>query len=157
MKKIILSVLLSLLLIAVMAVPVIADDITASVTVNSYASVTITDNGAAGLAFGSQDPGAEMIAEAASPSITITAAAENNQDVAISISGTDFSSGTASFAIGNAYWNTAADTGSAHTMSTTPTGVDTLSAGESIDIYHWLSIPEGQAAGTYTSTFTYGS
>jgi hypothetical protein len=156
MKKIIISAVLALMLVAVLAVPAMGDDITASVTVTEYASVTVTDNGTAGLSFGSMTPGQDMKAEAASPSVTVTAAAENNIDLDIKVSGTDFSDGGSnSFSIGNAYYNTASDSGSASAMSTTPATVDTLSAGEHVDIYHWLSVPEEQAAATYDSTFTY--
>jgi hypothetical protein len=158
MKKLIISITLALLLIAIAAVPAMADDITASVTVTSYASVTITDNGAAGLSFGSLTPGTDKQAEAAAPSVTVTAAEENNTPVNIKISGTDFTDGgTNSFGIDNALWNDESNDATATAMSTTAATVATLNANESVNIYHWLSIPTGQAAATYNSTFTYVS
>jgi hypothetical protein len=142
-----------------MAAPAMADDFTASVTVNTYASVTITDNGASGLAFGSLDPGTDKQAEAASPSVSVTTSSENNVDIAISISGTNFSDGgTNSFAVSNAFYNTTDVSGSAVAMSTTPTQVGSdLTPGDGMDIYHWLTIPANQAAASYSSTFTYTS
>ncbi len=158
MKKIVISILLALMLVATMAIPVMAEtsNLDATVTVTEYASVTITDNGAAGLLFGSLTPGTVKQPEAASPSVNVTAASENNIDVDIRVSGTDFSDGgTEEILIGNAFLNATNDSGSATAMSTSGTVVATLSAEDSVDIYHWLSIPAEQAAATYTSTFTY--
>jgi hypothetical protein len=161
MKKLVISLALALLLIAAVAIPVMADDITASVTVTEYSSVTITDNGAAGLAFGSLNPGTVKQAETDTPSVTVTAAAENNTDVDIKISGTDFDDGGSNnFAIANAFWNDANDAGTATEMKKTGVSTDTvatLSANESVDIYHWISVPATQEAATYSSTFTYVS
>jgi hypothetical protein len=165
MKKTLISVIMALMLVAIMAAPALADspttgDVTANVTVTGYASVTITDKGDAGLDFGSMTPGQDMKAEAASPSISIAAGSENNQDVVIEISGTDFSGTAGSFAIANAYWNDEDTSGTATAMKLTGTATDTvatLGAGESVDIYHWLSVPDGQATGSYSSTFTYSS
>ena len=158
MKKAILGCIIALVLVATITIPAMAEtsDLTASVTVTEFASVTITDNGAAGLSFGNLEPGTVMQAETSSPSVTVTAAAENNVDMNITISGIDFSDGgTNSFGIGNAYWNDSNETGTATAMSTTAAGVAILAAGTSVDIYHWLSIPANQAAASYTSTFTY--
>lgn len=164
MKKILISVFVSIMLLSILVMPAIADEVgkTATVHVNTYKSVTLTDPDPAGLQFASLNPGAVKQPEFNSPSITITAAAENNADVAVSINGTDFAGpGGVTFDIGNAYWNTGSDSGSATAMSKTPASVATLHAGaippESVDIYHWLSIPSGQAAGDYSSTFTYAT
>lgn len=158
MKKLVISLALALLLVAVIAIPAMADDITASVTVTTYSSVTITDNGAAGLAFGSLTPGTDMQPEAAAPSVTVTAAAENNTDVDIKISGTDFDDGGSnSFAVANAFWNDENNSGTATAMSTSAATVATLSATQSVNIYHWISVPDTQEAATYNSTFTYVS
>jgi hypothetical protein len=165
-KKLIISITLSLMLVAVLAAPAIADDpieLGASVTVTEYSSVTITDTTPAGLDFGDLADGAVKQPEDASPaaSITISAGSENNIDVNIELSGMDFSDGLGhSFDISNAYWNDADDSGTATALLETGTDTDTiatLSAGESADIYHWLSIPDGQYAGSYSSTFTYSS
>ena len=158
MKKLLISAILALTLVALLAVPAVADDITASVSVNTYASVTITDTGTTGLDFGSLDDGAVKQPEAASPSVTVTTSSENNVDIAILISGTDFSGSAGSFVISNAYYNTTDDSGGALGMTGTPTQVGSdLTPGDDMDIYHWLSIPDGQTAGSYSSTFTYTS
>jgi hypothetical protein len=166
-KNILMSAVLALVLVTVMVAPAMADDQTdigAQVEVTGYASVTITDTAPGGLSFGSMTPGQDLKAEAASPSasIIITAGSENNQDVTIEISGLDFenSGATESFAIANAYWNTSNDSGTATYMKETLVATDvvaTLGASDVVSIYHWLSIPEGQAPDTYTSAFTYKS
>jgi hypothetical protein len=149
------------MLVAVLALPAVADEPgpvtkTASVTVTGYKSVTITDTAPEGLQFGSLIPGTVKEPEAGTPSITIAAAAENNGTVAVSIKGTDFSDGsTNSFGIENAFWNTSNTPGTATAMDTDYASVTTLNAGQSVNIYHWLSIPNEQAAVAYESTFTY--
>jgi hypothetical protein len=159
-KKILISAVLALMLVAVIAVPAMADapgevGKTATVTVTAYKSVTVTDNGATGLSFGSLNPGTEKQAEAASPSLTISAAAENNGTVAVSIKGTDFSGTGHTLTIDNAFWKTTNDSVTATAMTISYASVTTLAAGAHVDIYHWLSIPAAQAADSYTSTFTY--
>ena len=160
MKKMLISLAVVLVLVAVMVAPAMAieEGKTASVTVNEYVSVTLTDNGDAGLAFGSLDPGVVKQAEAAAPSITITTASENNKDVDVFLKGTNFSDGgTNSFAISNAYYLDADTSGSALEMPENYAGSAwrTLGAGATLNIYHWLSVPAEQAAASYTSTFTY--
>lgn len=158
MKNVILSCIIALVLVATITIPAMAEtsELTASVTVTTFASVTISDNGTAGLSFGNLEPGTVMQAETNNPAVTISAAAENNVDMNITISGLNFSDGgTNNFGIGNAYWNDADDTGTAVAMSITAAAVATLSAGESVNIFHWLSIPVNQAAAAYSSTFTY--
>jgi hypothetical protein len=92
----ILALKAALTLVAITALPVMAadyQDVSASVTVNAFISVTLTDNGAAGLDFSSLNPGAVKQPEAAmptNPSVTLEAAAENNADTDITIWGTDF-------------------------------------------------------------------
>jgi len=160
MKKLLISLALVLMLVAVVVMPVMAaeDSRMASVTVNEYKSVTFIDNGAAGLDFGSLNPGAEKQAEAASPSITIAAAAENNTDVEVFLKGADFTDGgTNNFAVSNAFYYDSNTSASALAMSATyeASAWKTIAAGASLDIYHWLSVPATQTAASYSSTFTY--
>ncbi|MDY6916370.1 MAG: hypothetical protein SVP26_00230 [Chloroflexota bacterium] len=162
LKNVLAALAIVLVLVAILAAPVLADlgeqPLTATVTVTSYTSVTFADNDAAGLSWGSLTPGAEKQAEAASPSITITAAAENNNDVGVYLKGTDFSDGgTNSFGIANAFYSDTDNSGAASSMPSDYAGSawKTLAAGQSVNIYHWLTIPDTQAAATYTSTFTY--
>lgn len=160
-KRLITTLALVLILMATLSIPALADPTgevgkTATVTVTTYKSVTVTDNGATGLSFGSLTPGTVKQAEAASPSLTIAAAAENNGNVAVSIKGTDFAGTGHTLTIGNAFWNISSNPATATAMSTVYASVTTtLAAGTSVSIYHWLSIPAAQAADTYTSTFTY--
>jgi hypothetical protein len=161
-KKLFISMGVAAALVVALALPAMADTITATVTVQEYASVTITDNGTGGLSWGTMTPGQDKKAEAASPSVTVAAAAENNRDVNILLSGTDFANAgvTESFAIANAYWNDVDNSTLATGMKETGIATDTvatLSASQSVDIYHWLSVPDTQAADAYTSTFTYTS
>jgi hypothetical protein len=159
-KKLIIGIVLSVMLIAVMAAPAIADEVgevgkTATVTVLGYKSVTIT--GSTGLNWDNLNPGVSDVAELGSPSITISAAAENNGSVLVEIKGTDFSNtgATESFAVSNAKWDTDSNVAGATLMNTNYATVTSLAAGTSVDIYHWLSIPAGQAADSYESTFIY--
>lgn len=157
MKKLIISIILSLTLVAIMAVPAIADtSVTASVGVNEFASVTI--NAGAGINWGALNPGVVKQATAAPPAVTITAAAENNVDVTISVAGTNFSTTGGEIAIANAFFNTVDNSAAATAMSTSPAVVGSpLTHGDTMYIYHWLTIPANQKAGGYTSTFVYSS
>jgi hypothetical protein len=159
LKKILISAVLALMLVALLAVPAVADvseDVNASVTVTTYSSVTITS---APITFGSLDPGTVQSPATNNPAVTITAGSENNQDITVELSGTDFSDGaTHSFPIANAFWWDSNTVGSADSME--ETGVDTdvvatLSATDSVSVYHWLSVPTEQFPATYNSTFTY--
>jgi hypothetical protein len=127
----------------------------ATVTVNSDISVTVVDYGTTDLSFGNLDPGAVKQEEANSPSLTITAPIENNGPVAVSLKGADFSGIGHTITIDNAFWNTSNNPDTATSMTTDFASVTTINAGESVNFYHWLSILSGQAADTYTSTFTY--
>ena len=159
MKRVLTSLALVLMLVAVMAAPAMAveESKPASVTVNSLVSVTITDHGDAGLQFGSLDRGTVKAAEANTPAITIVAGSENNVDVEVFIKGTDFSAGTHTIAIGNAFYHDSDDSDAATAMATDYPGTawKTVAPGASLDIYHWLSIPSDTWAGDYTSTFTF--
>jgi hypothetical protein len=159
MKKLLISAVLALTLVAVMAAPAMADvseEVNASVTVTTYSSVTITSQP---ITFGSLDPGTVQSPATNNPAVTITAGSENNQDITVELSGTDFSDGdTNSFAIANAFWWDSDTVGSADAMAETGIGTDVvaaLSAGDSVSVYHWLSVPTEQFPTIYNSTFTY--
>ena len=159
MRKLITIVGLVALLGTVSVGPVLADEeqsVTASVTVTEFIDVTVTDHGDTGLHFGSLSPGVLKQPETAAPSITVSLAAGGNTDVDVSLKGADFSDGiSANFSADNAFWNTTDAAGVATAMSTGYAAVGTLTPGNDLDIYHWLSIPSGQDAASYTSTFTY--
>jgi hypothetical protein len=119
-------------------------------------SVTITDNGAAGLNFGHCNPSTGKSPEASSPSITITAGSENTRAAEIYLNGTNFT-GAGTISIINAFYNDTDNASTAMAMSTSygSTPWKELAPGETLNIYHWLSIPAGTPAGDYTSTFRY--
>jgi hypothetical protein len=121
----------------------------------SHISVTITDNGADGLNFGNHSPGTAKQPEAASPSITITN--ETTGNVAVYLMGTDFTGAAGTFSVTNAFYNESNNSSTALTMSTSynTTAWKTLAPGAHLDIYHWLTIPGGTPAGSYSSDFTY--
>ena len=158
-KKLVASLIISMLLIVMTAVPVVADEegsVTASVTVSELISITITDSGTAGINYGTLAPGTndnlEDDANDTTPSITVNVASECNVNVDLQIYGTDFS-GT--FTVDNAKYSTTY-AGTKYAMSTTNTTfLSDVAPGSSQDIWHWLDIPSGTTAGMYSSTFSY--
>ncbi len=157
------SLILAMMLVAVMAAPAMAvsDTVPASVTVSEYISFTVTDNGAAGLDFGSLDPGDTDEAEAAQDgagAVTLVVAAETNVDCDINLKATDFT-GPGTIAITNAKYGITniLDSATAFAAADTYYTLDTSTAlaAKTVNVWHWLSIPSPQAAGSYSSTFTY--
>jgi hypothetical protein len=164
-RNLFISLACALVLVAIMAAPVMAVEgtETASVTINTYISATITDAGDPGINFGALNPGATNSPEAAQDgtgAINITVAAETNVACKIGIKGSgDFSDGgTNSFALGSATWDTDNLPAGATAMTTSyaQIGTDTTPGTErSQEVWHWISIPAGQTAASYTATFYY--
>jgi len=145
----------------------------ASVTVNSFVDISLTDAGAAGFAFGSDDPGTSNNKEAAQTdgvasvlsAATVTREATSNVDVFIRLKGEDFTTGGDTIAVSNVKY----DDDGEHTegsetnlpvtdMTTTYPGsayTTLTSASPDLKVWFWLDIPSGQAAGSYTSTFSF--
>jgi len=122
-------------------------------------SFTVTDYGSAGVQFGTPDPGIEDQPADQAPTqgaVTLTVGAETNVNCNIQIKGTDFT-GAGTIAIGNAKWKKDNNVSGATAMSTTYITIDTSTAGvqKIINVWYWLTIPGGQTAGDYTSTFYY--
>jgi spore coat protein U-like protein len=164
MKKVFVSLTLALMLVAVMAAPVMAaeESKTASVTVTETISFTVTDAGAAGINFGSLNQGTTDNPEAAqngAGAVTLAVGAETNVDCNVQIKASgDFSDGaTHTIALSNAHWDTDNAVAGYTAMTTDYATIGTSTAGTaySQDVWHWLSIPGGQVAGTYTSTYYY--
>lgn len=163
MNKISISLVLALVLVSVMVAPALAAEESkpASVTVNEYISFTITDPGDTGLNFGSLDPGSSdnpEVAQNGGGAVTLIIGAETNVNCNIQTRGSgDFTDGSHTIALSNAKWDTDNDATGATVMTTTYTTIDTSAAGagKSVDAWHWLSIPSGQYAATYTTTFYY--
>ena len=150
------------MLVAVMAVPAMAQDGTrvASVTVNEVVSVTIADAGNDGVNFGTLNQAdadkpdvAQSTVDDTTPAVTVTMGAENNVNCDVSMKGTNFA---ATIPIGSAKWAEGA-----HDAAKTPitTGFATVkadvAAGGVVKIWHFITIPGSAAGGTFTSTFTY--
>jgi hypothetical protein len=148
-KKILFSVLLSLVLLAIMAVPAFADaeqNVGASVSVGEVISITLTDAGAAGINFGGVSPGSANVSDVAqsdgTPAIKVAVAPETNVTVDIAIKG----AATGSLALTNwTYSKTFLGTKTS-IPDTYGTAVYTGGVG-SYDFYHWVNVPVGTPAG----------
>lgn len=149
---------------------------TAFVTVNEFVDITLTDAGAPGFNFGSLDPGKSNNKEldqidgvsSISPAATVTRETTSNVNVLVRLKGNDFSTVSGPIVIipvSNAKY----DDDGAHTEVTETTlPVTTMTTGyplaayttltpasPSVKVWFWLSIPTGQPAGAYTSTFSF--
>ena len=165
MKKVLISLLLAVAVVTAMAVPVMAGAVetgkTATVTVNEYINATLTDNGTPGINFGSLNSGTSnnpADGQPATGAVTMTIGAETNVAVQTGVKGVDFSDGAShTIVIGQAGWNTTnTPPGTAMTTTYAQIGSDSTPGVQQIQqIYHWLSIPNGQYPAAYTSTFTY--
>ena len=166
MKKVLISLVLAVVLMLAVAAPAMAAAVetskTATVTVNEYINATLTDNGTSGINFGSLDSGTSnnpADGQPATGAVTMTIGAETNVAVKTGVKGVDFSDGAShTIAIGQASWNTTNTPGTATAMTTSyaQVGSDSTPGVQQIQqIYHWLSIPNGQYPAAYTSTFTY--
>jgi len=123
-------------------------------------SFTVTDYGSDGVKFFTLDPGREnqpADQTETQGAVTLTVGSETNVNCNIQLKGTNFTSGANTIAIGNAKWDDDNTVDGATAMSTTYATIDTSTAGvaKTVNVWHWLSIPSGQAAGDYTSTFYY--
>jgi len=143
----------------------------ASVTVTTFIDMTLTDTGTAGFDFDSLDPGTSNKNESdqvdgsssTTPAATVTREATSNVDVLVRLKGDDFS-GAGAIPIGNVAYNddgvvdgAAVNLPQTDLTTTYPgSAYATLTSGNStLDIWFWLDIPPGQAAGAYTSTFSF--
>ena len=163
-KRILISLALALSLVAVLAVPAMAaTPVAATVEVSEHISATITDNLPTGLQFGTMVQGQSDAPEAAQvPSygaVTIQVAAETNVDCDIDVMAANFTDGGKILAITNAKYGTSDALGAATAFAAANTDylLDQSTAGfaKTVEVYHWLSIPALQEAGSYSSTFTY--
>ncbi len=160
MKKIYLLTLAALLIAAVplaawlyrpVSLPVYAE----------YINMTVIDTGDDGINFGQVDPGNEVGDEAqdGSGAVTITIGADTDVDCYIQIRGSDnFTDGSGhTLLLSNAKWDTDSDVAGANTMTTSYTTIATSNASieKTVYVWHWLNVPSGQYAATYTTTFYY--
>jgi hypothetical protein len=159
-RRLIAALAIALMLVATMSLPAIAANegtVTASVTVTSYISITITDAGTAGIHFGTLAPGTndnpDTDANDTTPSINVGVNAGSTVNVDLQLQGTDFGTG---FAVTNAKYSTD-HAGAKTALSTSYADFATnIAPGSSVDLWHWLDVPSsGVAAGDYNSTFSY--
>lgn len=157
MKKLLISAVLALTLIALMAAPVMADQeqsTTASVSVNEVVSITLSDAGASGINFGSLNQGdtdeGDLDQSDGTPAIAVVVESETNVNVDIGIKG------STSSALALANWKYSA------TFAGTPTSIPETYAAVYSDqgdgtyaFYHWITIPVEIDAGTYNATVYY--
>jgi len=124
-------------------------------------SFTVIDYNNDGVKFGSVDPGqTDHPADwgGSEGTVTITVGSETNVDVAVQIKGTNFS-GPGTISIDNVKYDADDNPSGAGTVTTSYvtwyTVAQPLTTDNITQVYHWISIPGGKAAGAYTSTFYY--
>jgi hypothetical protein len=161
-RRLIAALAIALLLVATLSLPAIAADeqtVGASVTVTSVISITITDEGATGVTFGSQTSGddyPDTAANSTTSSIILNVGSETSIYVDLQMSGDNFTSGSNIIGITNAKYSlTFAGAKTAMSTSYTEFADNVAPGGFVYYIWHWLTVPSGTAAGAYTSTFRY--
>lgn len=143
---------------------------TANVTVNTYVSISITDNGAAGINFSSLDPGIDDNPEVAQTAlvgaVTIANDVISNTNVGLYVNGEDFSDGGSNtFAVGQVTYdddNTPSEGTETVLAETAMTNnypgtayYTTVVPGTSEDFWFFLDVPTAQAGASYTSIFSF--
>jgi len=133
-------------------------DVGASVTVNAYKDVTVTPC-ASPLSFGSLNPGTDnnpVTPGCVNGDIIVVNNPSSNGAVAVSIKGTDFAgtpSGT--IAVGQVGWDKDDTPTTTTAMTTTLASVEAaLAAGNDVDMYFFLDVPNAATAASYSSIFT---
>jgi hypothetical protein len=158
-KKILISAVLALMLVAVIAVPAMAADeqsVGASVSVGEVVSITLIDAGAAGINFGPVTPPVteqgDVAQSSGTPAIKVNVASETNVNVDISIKGA-ITGGN--LALDNwLYSKDFAKTGITG-LTTGYVGVYSDVGVGNYDFYHWIDVPAGTASGSHTVTVSY--
>ena len=124
-------------------------------------SFTVTDYGEDGIQFGTINPGdVDQPADwgGSEGAVTLTVGSETNVNADIKIKGGDFS-GPGTISVSNVKYDLVNDPMGASTLGTDYTlwytVTQPLAEDDARQGYHWLSIPEGQTPGAYTSTFYY--
>jgi len=159
LKRILVSAIISIVLLATFALPVFAvseeTNTTASVTVGAIISITLQDANNDGIQFGTVEPSdTEIFGDVAqsdgTPAIGVTVQSETNTRVDLNIKGEV--SGT--FALSNWKFSTNYDQSDIRDLTSTYPDLpiyDEAPAG-TYAFYQWVSVPVGTEAGTYTAT-----
>ena len=166
-RRLIASLAVTVMLVATMAVPAMAAPVEqpfgASVEVNEYINFTVMDwTPGTGLQFGGVDPGTDNVSELAQTgghgAVTLKVHADTNVSCNVTLKGDDFSGPGPSIPISNAKWDGVDNNVIGSTLMTLLDADITQSVAgvEKIQqVWHWLSIPGNQTAGSYVSVFTY--
>jgi hypothetical protein len=130
--------------------------------VSEFISFTIEDYDDDGIIFGDLDPGqTDQPADwgGGGGAVTITVGAETSVDVDVQVMGTDFSriTGGGTIPIASVKYDDDDDPGGASTLTDAYVTWYSVEAHTSDvrQVYYWLTIPPGQSAGDYESTFYY--
>ena len=143
----------------------------ASVTVNEFVDITLTDTAGGGFSFGGLDPGtinkneSDQVDGLASTTgaATVTRQTTSNVDVKVRLKGTNFIVGSNTLPITYVTYDDDGevdvfpDTTQANLTTAYPGAAYATLTGASPDlkIWFWLDVPTGQAAGSYSSTFSF--
>jgi len=168
-KFLMLMALVGILVGGIMFLPVKApvtsvQTTTSSVTVNTYVSILLSAPLAGGVQFGNLDPGTSnnpsTTCQGLNCNITVSPDTNVNVDIVTKANAPlTRQGGTETIPLSNYKWNAAsnaAPSSPAYDLQTTYDYTNKVGAnvapGQSRTIQYWLSIPSGQAAGTYNNT-----
>ena len=152
------SIVLALSLVFLMVTPALAANeqpLTASVTVNEVISITLTDTVTPGINFGSVSAGVtgqgDVDQNISTPAVKVNVNGETNVNVDIGIKGS--TAGT--LALTNWKYSTTFAGAKDPIPATYALVYSARSPGSSVDFFHWIDVPGGTAANTYTCTVYY--
>ena len=157
MKRILISVLMVLMLVAIFALPAMAAEeetsTPASVTVSEFVNITL----AGSIGFGTIAPPVTVPQGTTgqtdgSPAITITVESETNVDVDIGIKGAIT---TGDLALSNWLYSTLFDKSDIAGLTVSYAEIYTDAGADVYDFYHWITLPGGTTAGSHTVSVSY--
>lgn len=156
MKKLVISVLTALILVAVLTMPAVAVEevsTTASVNVGDVISITL----AGGIDFGTVTPPVTRQGTLGqvdgSPSVNITVESETNLIIDIGIKGT-LTAGD--LALSNWEYSTQFDKSDIAELTTSYVEVYGDKVADDIcNFYHWITVPDGTTSGSHTVSVSY--
>jgi hypothetical protein len=156
-KRLILSLAIALLLVAILAVPAVAAETstTASVEVGETISITLSDPSSDGINFGPVTANGSTYGDIdqseGTPAIQIVVVADTNVNVNIGIKG------STTDALALSYWQYSSNytQNDIAGLTTSYAGVYTDKGPGTYGFYHWITVPTNTPAGTYTANISY--
>lgn len=132
-----------------------------AVTVKTYISVTISDQGSDGVQFGDVDPNttdnpdvAQSTADSTTPSVTITAGSENN--ASIKVQGYLDADWSGTWPAANTYYALDTYDGTKVSYTTSPADIKTgIAASGTAKLWHFITVPSGEPSGPAQNTLYY--